>query len=117
GASAAAALRAAQLLAPVALLAIGGYVSRVGYDEHAMLGPQLAGLLCVSVLWLSVVAQPESAARARAEREKRALHDVVADGGDNQRDGQGGEQGAQERPGQLGPARDPVDLFKYERMP
>jgi arabinofuranan 3-O-arabinosyltransferase len=74
-------LRSVQLWVPVALLAVGGWLSRTGYDEHTLFGPQLAALLCVSALWLSVVAQPASAARARRQRQKRALKGVPADRG------------------------------------
>jgi arabinofuranan 3-O-arabinosyltransferase len=103
-------LRAVQLWVPVSLLAIGGLVSHPGYDQHGLLGPQLAGLLCVSALWLSVVAQPASTARARRQRQQRALQAVPGDRGNEQRYGQGFGVRGYEVSGQVGSPLDPVEL-------
>jgi arabinofuranan 3-O-arabinosyltransferase len=103
-------LRAVQLWVPVTLLAIGGWISHTGYDQHGRLGPQLAGLLCVSVLWLSVVAQPASAARTRRQRQQGALKAVPADRSNDQRYREGGDVRGHHVTGQGGPVLDPVEL-------
>jgi arabinofuranan 3-O-arabinosyltransferase len=70
-------LRAVELWVPVGLLALGGYLALSGgYDEHTTFGPQVAGLLAVCVLWLSVVLQPS--ALTRRELQQRPLKQVVA---------------------------------------
>jgi arabinofuranan 3-O-arabinosyltransferase len=101
---------------PAALLLIGGWLSLTVEDSHRAAGPQVAGLLAVGGLWLSVVAASVTRP-ASTPPLQGALHDVVADSGEGQPTRESHQVRAHQVTGEDGSVVDEVERFEHEGMP